>query len=120
METENSSGKSPFEKAHSVFPAKVIKAASTGGIYNSEPFVRQLNRDLVIFRGLSSVLQIVHNNAVIAENHDPEDVNSVPPLSGFTEGTLVEFATEICNAMVSEIHRVADWAEKHGIKNGGA
>lgn len=120
METKSSSKESPFEKDYSTFSDEVIKAAGNGGIRNSEPFIRQLNRNLVLCRGLSSVLKIIHNNYVVEENHDPEDENSVPPLGRFTTGVLLELTNEVCNMMVSDIHEVADWAEKHGIKKGGA
>jgi hypothetical protein len=95
------------------FDESVQAAARAGKIRNAEPLLRSLNVDIRVFNGLAVLIEIVRNNAMLQDQFDPADANSVKPLDENATDALLSLASEICHARSSEICGLADWVEKH-------
>jgi hypothetical protein len=91
----------------------VQAAARHGKIHNAEPFVRALNADMRVFCGLSILIQIVRRNTMLEDYFDPDDIQTIKPLSENATDALLSLAAEICDARSRDICGLADWTEKH-------
>ena len=100
------------------FDKDVQAAAQAGKITNSEPLVRQLNSAMRVLTGLSVLINVVGNNPVLKEQFNPEDQDSIPPLSPYATSVLLNLAAEICELSSNDICRTASWTEEHLKSNG--
>ena len=101
------------------FDKAVQAAAQAGKITNSEPLVRQLNSTMRVLTGLSVLINIVGNNPVLKEQFDPQDQDSIPPLSPYATSVLLNLAAEICEISSNDICSLASWTETHIASQGG-
>lgn len=99
---------SPLEAKYGVYYERTIAHAQSAlGGHGPAPLMRDLNRIHQIVSGLGAVLRIVNGNAVIEDEYDPEDPNSLPPLSKTTEGMLTAMAAAMCEQLADGIEKQA-------------
>ena len=96
--------RSEFEKSFGQFADSTIEAAEP----SSQGLMRELNQIHQIVGGLGAVLRIVEGNGVMVDNFDPQDPDSIPPLSRTTEGLLTTMAAVICERLGADIELLAD------------
>ena len=99
---------SPLEAKYGVYYERTIDQAQTAlGGYGPAPLMQDLNRIHQILTGISAVLRIVNGNAVMKDQYDPEDPNSMPPLCKATEGMLTAMAAAVCEQLADGIEKQA-------------
>ncbi len=99
---------SPLEAKYGVYYERTIAQAQTAlGRHGPAPLMQDLNHIHQILTGIGAVLRIVNGNAVVKDQYDPEDPNSMPPLSITTEGVLTAMAAAVCEQLADGIERKA-------------
>lgn len=99
---------SPQEAKYGAYDERTIAHAQSAlGRHGPAPLMKDLNRIHQILSGIGAVLRIVNGNAVVKDQYDPEDPNSMPPLSEATEGILTAMAAAVCEQLVDGIERQA-------------
>lgn len=99
--------KSPHEEKYHQFDADVIAAASAARI-DPEPQLELLNKVAALCAGMGVVARIIAGNCVVEDTVDPDDPNSIQPLSQVALSHLQNMIGELCEYIYEDISIAAD------------
>lgn len=100
-----------LEDPYHQYPEKLIAQAVAVGV-SAAPYLRDLNQVAALTAGLGVVMRIMAGTPVVADQYDPADPNSEPPLSSSAINALANMGAEICELIADNISRSADRLDK--------